>query len=214
MPNTPTKHSETAITSGTDRVGAGRIGTYAMLGAAVVALPIPFVSGSVAERVRGALVYDVAGRNGLAVTPDARKVLVDSGIAFGPKGFVGSALRFATGRVLARLGPLTILPSIQSAFYTFALGHLFQRYLDGFRDTRATRIDIVEARKLRKAIDAAIIGVIRHEPRQEILEYGKPEELRDQLTQAIDGAITLVAGVPSWVIRRLEGAFDEAIRGD
>ena len=70
---------------------------------------------------------------------------------------------------------------------------------------------MLEARKLRKAIDAAILGVLRTPARKEVLEYGQPEELRDQVTQAVDGAITLVAGMPSWVVRRLEAAFDEAI---
>lgn len=182
-----------------------------MLGAAVVALPIPFVGGSIAERIRGALIFDIGGRYGLSITPDARKVLVETGFIEGPKGFLGSALRFATGRVLSRLGPLTLLPPLQSALYTFALGHLLQRYLESFRDTRATRIDILEARKLRKAIDQGILGVIRTKAREEKLEYGQPEELRDQVTQAVDGAITLVAGMPSWVVRRLEAAFDEAI---
>ncbi len=211
MSQTPVQRSADSLATQQDRVGAGRIGTYAVLGATIVALPIPFVGGTVAERVRGALVHDIAGRYGLAVTPDARKLLVESGSIEGPKGFVGTAVRFVTGRVLARLGPLSFLPPIQSAIYTFGLGHLLQRYLENFREVRATRIDIIEARKLRKAIDEAILGVIRTGPREEKLEYGQPEELRDQITQAVDGAITLVAGMPSWVVRRLEAAFDEAI---
>ena len=211
MTTTPVQRSADSLAAHQDRVGPGRVGTYAVLGAVASALPIPFVGGSDAERVRGALRSDVAGRYGLSVTPDARKILVQTGGIEGPKGFVGSALRFATGRVLARLGPLSVIPPIQSALYTFGLGHLFQRYLENFRDTRATRLDMLEARKLRKAIDAAILGVLRTPARKEVLEYGQPEELRDQVTQAVDGAITLVAGMPSWVVRRLEAAFDEAI---
>lgn len=199
------------LTTSLDRVGAGRIGTYAALGALVVALPLPILPEIVARRVRGALVYDVTARYGLSVTPDARKVLTERSSLGGPKGFAGTALRFATGRVLSRLGPLTFLPPVQSALYTFALGHLLHRYLDAGRDSRAARIDIIEARHLRRSIDEAILGSLRTTARVEDVDFGQPEELRDQLTKLVDGAIAVVAGVPSWLVRRLEAAFDEAI---
>ena len=79
MTTTPVQRSADSLTTHEDRVGPGRVGTYAMLGAVASALPIPFLGGSVAERIRGALLYDVAGRYGLSVTPDARKVLVQTG---------------------------------------------------------------------------------------------------------------------------------------
>lgn len=207
----PVQRSPQSLTSPNDRLGAGRIGTYAALGAVAVALPLPIVPGIIAQRVRGALVYDVTARYGLSVTPDARRVLIARSIAEGPKGFVGSAFRFATGRVLSRLGPLTFLPPVQSALYTFALGHLLHRYLDRGRESRAARIDILEARHLRHAIDQAILGSLRTEARVEAADFGQPEELRDQVTKLVDGAIAVVAGLPSWLVRRLEAAFDEAI---
>jgi uncharacterized protein (DUF697 family) len=207
----PVQRTPQSLTTPRDRLGAGRIGTYAALGAVAVALPLPILPEIIAQRVRGALVYDLTARYGLSVTPDARKVLIARSAMVGPKGFAGSALRFATGRVLSRLGPLTFLPLVQSALYTFALGHLLHRYLDGARESRAARIDILEARHLRHAIDEAIVGSLRTEARGEDVDFGQPEELRDQITKVVDGAIAVVAGLPSWLVRRLEAAFDEAL---
>lgn len=204
-------HPPQTLTTPRDRIGAGRIGTYAVLGAVVVTIPLPLIPESIAQRIRGALVYDMTARYGLSVTADARKVLIARGIMEGPKGFAGSALRFATGRVLSRLGPLSFLPPVQSALYTFALGHLLGRYLESGRESRAARIDIVEARHLRHAINQAILGSLRTPARVEDADFGQPEELRDQVTKLVDGAIAVVAGLPSWLVRRLEAAFDEAI---
>jgi len=208
---TPVHAPKQTLTTPLDRVGAGRISTYAAIGALAVALPLPILPEIIARRVRGALVYDVTARYGLSVTPDARKVLTARSGLGGPKGFAGTALRFATGRVLSRLGPLTFLPPVQSALYTFALGHLLHRYLEAGRDSRAARIDMLEARELRRAIDEAILGSLRTTARVEDVDFGQPEELRDQITKLVDGAIAVVAGVPSWLVRRLEAAFDEAI---
>lgn len=181
-----------------------------MLGAAAAALPIPFVPGSLAARVRGALVHDVCARYGLSITPEARHTLSAPGLAEGPEGFVGAALRFATGRILSRLGPLTLLPTVRSGFLTYAIGHLLVRYLET-RDSRSVRIDVDEARVVRRAIDRAITAAISTPARNEADTGGSPEELRDQLTQATDGVIAAVAGLPGYLLRRLEAAFDESL---
>jgi hypothetical protein len=182
-----------------------------MLGAAVATIPIPFVPGSLAGRVRGALVQDVCARHGLSLTPDARRVLAGPGLAEGPEGIAGAALRFATKRVLSRLGPLTILPTVRSGLLTYAIGHLLVRYLET-RESRAVRIDVDEARKVRTAIDRALTQAIYTPARNDSDSAGPPEELRDQITQAMDGVIAAIAGLPGHLVRRLDAAFDESIR--
>ncbi len=182
-----------------------------MLGAAAAAVPIPFLPGSLAMRVRGALVHDICSRFGLSITPDARRILAGPGLAEGPAGFVGAAVRFATTRVLSRLGPLTMLPTFRSGLLTYAIGHLLVRYLET-RDSHSVRIDEDEARKVRRAIERAIGQAFMTSPRAEIDSAGPPEELRDQFTQASDGVIAALAGLPGWIVRRLEAAFDECIQ--
>lgn len=193
-----------------DRLGAGRLTTYSMLGAAFAAIPIPIVPGSLAARVRGALVHDVCARHGLSITPEARRVLAKPGLAEGPEGFLGSAVRFATGRIFSRLGPLTILPPVRSALLTYSIGHLLSRYLES-REDRSIRLDVEEARRVRRAIERAIMSVIVTPPRAPREVGTAPEELRDQFTQATDGLIGALASLPGHIVRRLEAAFDESI---
>ena len=45
----------------------------------------------------------------------------------------------------------------------------------------------------------------------ERVEPGDAEELRDQVTQLTDGALSVVASLPGWVVRRLDAAFDAAL---
>lgn len=194
-----------------DKLGAGRLGTYSVLGAAAAAVPIPFVPGSLGLRVRGALVHDVCARFGLSITPEARRVLARPGLAEGPEGFVGAAVRFATTRVLSRLGPLTILPPLRSALLTYAIGHLLSRYLEA-RQERSVRIDVDEARRVRRAIELALGHVFSTDARAEHEIGSAPEELRDPLTQATDGVIAALASLPGNVVRRLEAAFDASLQ--
>jgi uncharacterized protein (DUF697 family) len=182
-----------------------------VLGAAVAALPVPFLPGSLATRVRGALVHDVCARFGLSITPEARHHLAGPGLAEGPEGFVGAAFRFATTRVLSRLGPLTLIPTVRSGLLTYAIGHLLVRYLET-RESRSVRIDVDEARIVRRAIDRALTAVFSTPARSDADAAASPEELRDQITQATDGVIAAVAGLPGYVVRRLEAAFDESLR--
>jgi uncharacterized protein (DUF697 family) len=209
---TPAPSSTTALSTAHDRLGTGRLGTYSVIGAVAAALPLPFVPGTLATRVRGALVHDVCARYGLSLTPEARHVLSAPGLAEGPEGLLGAAVRFATIQVFSRLGPLTILPPIRSALLTFSIGHLLRRYLEQGRGGRSIRIDVDEARRVRRAIEAAIGRAITTSPRAETETSVAPEELRDQFTQLTDGAFTALASLPSWLVRRLEAAFDESIQ--
>ena len=203
----PAHAPQTAIEPHEGALGLGRLGTYTMLGAACASMPFPLLPGSLATRVRGALVHDLCARHGLSVTPEARRILSRPGLAEGPDGLMGAAVRFVTRRVLSRLGPLMVLPPIRSGLLTFAIGHLLARYL-ARRQDRSVRIDVEEARRIREAIERSLSLAISTPARPDAEHGVPPEELRDQLTQITDGVIAGIASLPGNVVRRLEAAFD------
>jgi hypothetical protein len=207
----PTTFNSATLDVARDKVGIGRLGTYSALGAAAAAVPLPILPGSLGLRVRGALVHDVCARFGLSITPEARRLLSAPGLAEGPEGLLGAALRFATTRVLSRFGPLGVLPPIRSAILTYAIGHLLSRYLESRQDN-TVRVDVDEARRVRRAIERSLLQIFSTQARTEQSIGAAPEELRDPLTQATDGVIAALASLPGNVVRRLEAAFDEAIR--
>lgn len=189
-------------------IGGGRLGIYAALGALTGAVPLPWVPDALATRVRGALVHDVAARHGFSLTPEAREMLAGPTGGEGPRGMVVQAARFFGLKLLARVGPIGFLSPLRSAVTTWALGHLFNRYIESARTERAVRIDVDEARRVRQIIDRAVMHALTADARLE-KPARPPEELRDTLTQLIDGVIGATAAVPGWLVRRLDAAFDE-----
>lgn len=199
-------------TLGRRQLGGGRLGTYTILGGATGIVPLPWVPDVIARRVRGALVHDLTSRFGLSLTPEARQVLVEPGGGDGPRGVISQGVTFAVTRVLGRFGPLAAVAPVRSAIGTFVLGHLLQRYLDGARTVRAVRIDVEEARKIRRAIDQALLYAVTTEARASGGDVPiPPEDLRDQSTQIIDGVIISMASLPGWFLKRLDAAFDEVL---
>jgi hypothetical protein len=197
---------------GRQKLGAGRIGTYSAIGGLAGAVPLPWLPDAVARRIRGALAHDIAARHGLSLSPDARNVLAEPNGVEGPRGFVGQAAQFVAGQLLTRIGPLGLLNPVRSAAQTFVLGHLWHRYLDGARIERSVRIDVDEARRVRRAIDDAIFATITstvHTAAEDPAHA--PEDLRDQLTVLTDGLLIGAASIPGWIVRRLEAAFDEVL---
>jgi uncharacterized protein (DUF697 family) len=192
-------------------LGSGRLGTYTVLGGFIGIVPLPWVPDAMAKRMRGALIHDLTSRHGLSLTPEARTVLVEPGGAEGPKGVVSQGVTFAITRVLGRIGPFAMVAPIRTALGTFVLGHLLQRYLDGARTVRAVRIDVEEARKVRRAIDQALLYALTTEPKTKEEVAIPPEDLRDQTTQIVDGVIISMANLPGWFVRRLDAAFDEVL---
>jgi hypothetical protein len=192
-----------------------RVGAYAALGAATTMVPLPWVPDAFLARLRGTLSHDLAARNGLSLTEDARKVLGEPWSSQLPRSVLAQAARFATARVLSRMGPLGWLSPMRVALSTFVLGHLFQRYLETARTERSIRINADEARKIRKAMDKALLLVFTQEaasPWKSVPHA--PEDLRDTRTQFMDGLILSAASLPAWVVERLEGAFDEALSAE
>ena len=197
---------------GRTQLGTGRLGTYTMLGAVCGVVPLPWIPDATVRRVRGALVHDLTSRHGLSLTPEARTLLVEPNGTEGPRGFLKQGARFAVSKVLGRFGPLALIGPVRSALGTYVLGHLLQRYLDTMRDARSIRIDIEEARRVRRAIDQALVYALTTEARPSREDsLHAPEDLRDQGEQVIDGVLISVASMPGWLVRRLEAAFDEVL---
>jgi uncharacterized protein (DUF697 family) len=197
---------------GRRQLGTGRLGTYTILGAASGVVPLPWVPDAIVRRVRGALVHDLTARHGLSLAPEARAVLVEPAGTEGPRGILSQGLKFAVTRVLGRFGPLAVIPPVRSALGTWVLGHLLQRYLETARTQRSVRIDVEEARRVRRAIDQALLYALTTEPRRrhEDASY-PPEDLREPSEQLVDGVLIAVANMPGWLVRRLEAAFDEVL---
>jgi len=195
-----------------DTLGAGRIGVYTAIGGSIGMVPLPWVPDSIARRVRGALVQDVAARHGLSITPDARAALAEPDGPDGSRGMFAQAMKFATQKFLVRFVPLGFLPPLRSAAQTFALGHLFHRYLQNARNNVSIRIDVDEARRVRRAIDASVFAAFRVDVPEGALRKNAPEDLRDDITQFVDGLIIGAASVPDLIVRRLDAAFDECLK--
>jgi hypothetical protein len=74
------------------------------------------------------------------------------------------------------------------------------------------RIEVEEARTVRRAIDRALLHALSADldVEREALE-APAEDLRDEVTQVVDGLLIATAGVPSWLVRRLDASFDDVI---
>jgi hypothetical protein len=188
----------------------GQLGTFAALGAAAGAVPLPWLPDVLARRLRGALVHDIAARHGVALAPGARRVLADPDATKEKRGPLLKAFAYLSRKLLVRFGPLALLPPLRAALETYVLGHLFDRYLSRTARDSATRLDGDEARVVRNAIDRAVLRVVSAEgesrwPTPPLA----PEESRDELTRVLDGLLNATATIPSWLLQRLDAAFDE-----
>jgi hypothetical protein len=111
--------------------------------------------------------------------------------------------------MLGRLGPIQFLAPVRSGLATFVLGHLFARYL-ATRQEESLRIEEQEAVALRRIIDRVLVhALMAGAPLESDLSEPPPEDLRDEITQAVDGVLFATANVPSWLVRRLDAAFDD-----
>ena len=193
-------------------LGPSRIGVYTALGSLTGVVPLPWLPDAVVRRIRGALIHEIASRHGLSLTPEARRILANTTGVEGPRGLLAEAVVFASTKILGRLGPLALLAPIRNGVNTFLVGHLFQRYLETARHGRAVRIDAEEARRIRRAIDQAVLYVFTTEADGEKFQIPRaPEDLRDGTTQLIDSVLISVANLPAWLVRRVEIAFDELL---
>jgi len=191
--------------------GGGRLGTYTFLGAASGIVPLPWVPDAIVRRIRGALVHDLVARHGLSLTPEARAVLTDPGGGTGAKGYFRQGAVFAATRILGRLGPFALVSPVRTALGTFVLGHLLSRYLENARSAGSIRIEVDEARRVRRAIDQALLYAVTTDGKSHEPMPIPADDLRDSSTQVIDGVLISIASLPGWLTKRLDAAFDETL---
>jgi hypothetical protein len=187
----------------------------ALIGLAAGAVPLPFVPGAVLKRVRGALAHDVAARHGLSLTYEARREMAEPSRA-ARSGALLATVAFVARRTLRRFGLLGVLPPVAAWLEVYALGLLFDRYLERVRASQALRIHEAEAQLVRKAIDTAISRALSPKlelpPRQG--ESAPTEELRSFPNRIVDGVLLAAAALPDHLQRRLEAAFDAVLDDD
>jgi hypothetical protein len=192
----------------------GRLGVYAALGATVAAVPFPWVPEALARRVRGALVHDIAVRRGLSLTPEARALLAETTGPDAHRGALSQAMRFLgmklAMRWLSRLGPVGMIWPVDYALRTYVLGRMFDRYLDRWRTETAVRVDVDEARRVRRAADGALLRAVGVQIAR-VEEPTPVDDQRDPTTALVDAFLGMAAGVPDRLTRRLDVAFDELV---
>jgi uncharacterized protein (DUF697 family) len=189
----------------------GRLAMLTGISLAAGIIPLPFVPDRVLRQIRGAIVHDAASRYGISLTSDAREALADPSSSDRMRAVLRKGAEMVVRRLLRRLGPLAPLSTAARSFEVFALGHLADRYFRG-REQSSLRMTEHEARLLRKVIDEAILRALypSTEPRPLLLTEGV-EDLRDEFTRWIDTLLLTGATLPSYLERRLDAAFDEAL---
>jgi plasmid stability protein len=201
-----------ADAAASSRIDGGRLGVYAALGATVGTVPLPWVPDALARRVRGALVHDVAVRHGLSLSHEAREILASPAGLDESKGiFVRTARQFGVRlalKALTRVGPVGVVWPLGHAVRTYALGHLFDRYLAQGRTGHAVRIEENEARRVRHAIDGALKRALSVSTAP-ATELAAVDDQRDSTTALVDSVLVGAAGVPARLLARLDAAFDD-----
>ena len=164
------------------------------------------------SQVRGAVVHEVTMRHGLSLSHDAREALAATSSSDAVRAAFRRGVELMARRILRRLGPLAPLSALGRGFEVYALGHLLDRYCERVRAPGTVRILEPEAHRVREAIDAAVVASLHPSTRPTTLHVRRgAEDLRDEFTRWIDGALLGVASLPSYLQRRLDGAFDEII---
>ena len=191
---------------------AGRLVVLTALAAAATAVPLPILPDKLLSRVRGAIAHDVLARHGLSLTTDARDVFAEPDFDARAAAMLRKGAEFAIRRLVGRLGPVALLGSAARAVEVFALGHLLDRWAAKVRASGPVRVHADEARRVRLLVNKAILRAISPSlrPTSQTMPAGV-EDLRDEFTRWADTLILTGAALPSYVVRRLEAAFDEVV---
>ena len=194
---------------------SGRLGVLSLAGAASNSIPLPFLPGKALTSIRGALAHDVIRRHGLSLTSDARDIIA---IADSPDPGRARMLGLASyllGRLIKRFGPLWFLTPTVTGVEVFALGHLLDRYLESHRISRSVRVQASEAKLIRTVIDQSVLRALSPTLRAptggNASAAGADADDRDDTTRFIDWALVSAASLPSFLVRRLEVAFDDVV---
>lgn len=187
---------------------SGRLTVLSTFVMAANAVPIPLLPDTVVTRVRGAIAHDTAARHGLGLTSDARTVLAS--VDAENRAMARRAGETVIREVLKRLGPLAVVGTLSRGVEAYALGLLFNRYIERIRASAQARIDVDEARRIRDAIDRAVLRVLSPALKPETTTMSRGgEDLRSETTRWLDTLILTGASLPGYLERRLEAAFDE-----
>ncbi|NUP09469.1 MAG: hypothetical protein HOW73_25730 [Polyangiaceae bacterium] len=190
----------------------GRLAILTGLSLAASAIPVPLVPDRIVFQIRGAIVQDVASRHGLSLTTDGRRALAEASSESPIRESLKKGLGFLSKTFIKKLSPLATFFTASSAVEVFAMGHLFDRYLELHRGSKSVRIHGEEARAVRKLIDAAMLKALSPTLRPDPVPLlPPPEDLRDEFTRWIDTVILLGAGLPGYLERRLDSAFDAVV---
>lgn len=187
---------------------SGRLTVLSTFVMAANAVPVPLLPDAVVTRVRGAIAHDTAARHGLGLTSDARTVLAS--VDAENRAIARRAGETVIREVLKRLGPLAVVGTLSRGVEAYALGLLFNRYIERIRASAQARIDVDEARRIRDAIDRAVLRVLSPALKPEMTTMSRGgEDLRTETTRWLDTLILTGASLPGYLERRLEAAFDE-----
>lgn len=190
----------------------GRLPVLTGMSLAVAAVPIPILPLRALGHVRGAVVHEVTTRHGLSLSSDAREALAAPSSADAVRAMFRRGVELMARRILRRIGPLAPLSAMARSFEVYALGHLLDRYCGEVRPPGTVRILEPEAQRVRRAIDAAVVAAFHPSTQPTTLHLREgAEDLRDEFTRWIDTALLGVASLPSYLQRRLDGAFDEIV---
>ncbi len=194
---------------------AGRLAILSGLAVAASAIPIPFVPERLVATVRGSVVQDVAARHGLSLTRDARAALAEARGEAPARLLARRLLGVLSKTVLRRVGPLGFLTATATSLEVFALGHLFERWVEHHRGSRSVRIHESEARRIRAFVDRATVHALSPSvTAKQLPPSAAVEDLRDESTKIVDAVLLNAAGLPGWVVRRLDAAFDEVVTAE
>lgn len=188
---------------------AGRLLMLSGFSFAVQAIPVPLVPERMLRRIRGAVVHETATRHGVGVTAEARAILATPAGAERLRSGWRRGLAFVARRALRRLGPIALAAR---GMEVYALGHLLDRYLGELRARSSLRLLPEEASAIRSAIEVAVVRAVHPSTLPRGLRSAEAvEDFRDDLTRWIDTALVTGATLPSYLQRRLDAAFDEAV---
>lgn len=178
---------------------------YVLAGASG-AVPIPFVSGKLAQKVRRDLVEGIGRKHGVSLTKPASDLLATPETTEAAHGFMALVLGFASRKLLMRALPLALLPPLRSTWNAFVLGHLFERYLVGGGNERPPVVTEEEAKKIRRAVDGALRGALKRDLKVAPLDEKTP--VAGGLVKQVE---RFVMHVPDALLARLHTAFDDLL---
>lgn len=145
-------------TPDTGRETFRRLTFYSILGGLCPLIPVPFMDDWALSQVQRRMIWELARRAGVALTPEEPKILAGAEDP-GWRGCLGTlfwAVREVTGAILGKLFRtvfyfLTLRRSVRRSAETLHLGYLFDH---------AVRLEPVVSRERARAIRAAVVKTL------------------------------------------------------